>query len=84
MRPSGVPYGMGESADIHYDLPDDFDSFQGKMFLETLPCAAGPPVSCPDPQAANAKWVARIRTCRRMDSRLRQPVLSACQPDRFR
>lgn len=39
-------------------IADDFNSFQGKMFLETLPCAAGPPVSCPDPLAANAKWVA--------------------------
>ncbi|MBZ5622226.1 MAG: hypothetical protein LAQ69_26380 [Acidobacteriia bacterium] len=37
---------------------DDFDHFQGKMFVETLPCAAGPPVSCPDPQATGAKWVA--------------------------
>jgi hypothetical protein len=36
---------------------DDFDHFQGKMFVETLPCAAGPPVSCPDPLAAGAKWV---------------------------
>jgi hypothetical protein len=37
---------------------DDFDHFQGKMFVETLPCVAGPPVSCPDPQAAGAKWMA--------------------------
>jgi len=36
---------------------DDFDSFQGKMFVETLPCTLGPPVSCPDPQDPAAKWV---------------------------
>jgi hypothetical protein len=36
---------------------DDFDHFQGKMFVETLPCSPGPPVSCPDPLAATAKWV---------------------------
>ena len=37
---------------------DDFDSFQGRVFVETLPCAAGPPVSCPDPLSADAKWAA--------------------------
>ncbi len=36
---------------------DDFDSFQGKMFVETLPCTQGPPVSCPDPLDPAAKWV---------------------------
>ena len=36
---------------------DDFNSFQGKGFIETLPCAPGPPVNCPDPLAAEAKWV---------------------------
>lgn len=35
---------------------DDFNSFQGKAFLETLPCDPGPPVSCPDPLSAEAKW----------------------------
>lgn len=36
---------------------DDFDHFQAKMFVETLPCASGPPVTCPNPQDAAAKWV---------------------------
>ncbi len=36
---------------------DDFESFQGKMFVEMLSCTAGPPVSCPDPLDPAAKWV---------------------------
>jgi hypothetical protein len=36
---------------------DDFESFQGKMFVDMLPCTAGPPVSCPDPLDPAAKWV---------------------------
>lgn len=36
---------------------DDFNSFEGKAFIETLPCEPGPPVSCPDPLSAEAKWV---------------------------
>ena len=36
---------------------DDFNSLQGKMFVEMLSCsAAAPPVSCPDPQDPAAKW----------------------------
>jgi hypothetical protein len=35
---------------------DDFDHFQGKMFVETLPCSAGPPLTCPDPLDPAAKW----------------------------
>ena len=37
---------------------DDFDHFQGKMFVESLPCPSGPP-SCPDPLDPAAKWVAQ-------------------------
>lgn len=36
---------------------DDFESLQGKMFVEMLPCNAGPPVSCPDPLDPAAKWI---------------------------
>ena len=36
---------------------DDFESFQGKMFVEMLPCTQGPPVGCPDPLDPAAKWV---------------------------
>ncbi len=36
---------------------DDFNSFQGKGFIETLACVPGPPVSCPDPLGTEAKWV---------------------------
>jgi hypothetical protein len=40
---------------------NNFDSFQGKMFIETLACAPGPvataPVSCPNPLDPAAKWV---------------------------
>jgi hypothetical protein len=40
---------------------DNFNSFQGKMFIEILPCAAGPvaaaPVNCPNPLEPAAKWV---------------------------
>jgi hypothetical protein len=40
---------------------DDFNSFQGKMFAETLACAPAPvaasPVSCPNPLDPAAKWV---------------------------
>ena len=35
---------------------EDFESFQGKMFVEMLPCTQGPPVSCPDPLDPAAKW----------------------------
>jgi hypothetical protein len=35
----------------------DFDHLNGKVFVERLPCAAGPPVSCPDPLDPAAKWV---------------------------
>lgn len=36
---------------------DDFESFQGKMFVEMLSCNTGPPVSCPDPLDPAANWV---------------------------
>jgi hypothetical protein len=38
------------------EFAHDFNSFEGKMFLETLPCPSGPP-SCPDPLAAGAQWI---------------------------
>jgi len=41
---------------------DDFESFQGKMFVEMLPCTQGPPVSCPDPLDPAAKWVVATPT----------------------
>jgi hypothetical protein len=41
---------------------DDFESFQGKMFVETLPCTAGPPLSCPDPLDPAAKWTVATPT----------------------
>ncbi|MBZ5617765.1 MAG: hypothetical protein LAQ69_03365 [Acidobacteriia bacterium] len=53
---TGVLLAWGRSR-VSITFADDFDHFQGKMFVETLPCAAGPPVSCPDPLAAGAKWV---------------------------
>jgi hypothetical protein len=44
-------------------IADSFSSFQGKMFVETLPCAAGQapdaPVTCPNPLDPAAKWVAQ-------------------------
>ena len=41
---------------------DDFESFQGKLFVETLPCNAGPPLSCPDPLDPAANWTVATHT----------------------
>ena len=41
---------------------DDFESFQGKMFVEMLPCTQGLPVTCPDPLDPAAKWVVATPT----------------------
>ena len=53
---TGLLLGWGR-ARTSIQLADDFDQFQGKMFVETLACAPGPPVSCPDPLDPAAKWV---------------------------
>ncbi len=49
-----VSWGRARTSLIY---SDDFNSFQGKAFLETLPCDPGPPLSCPDPLSAEARWV---------------------------
>lgn len=53
---SGLLTAWGRSR-TSITFADDFNHFQGKMFVETLSCAPGPPVSCPDPLAAGANWV---------------------------
>lgn len=48
-----MAYGRARTS---LQFADDFDHFQGKMFVETLPCPG--PTSCPDPLDPAAKWVA--------------------------
>ena len=54
---TGMIMGWGRSRST-LQFADNFDHLQGKMFVETLACAAGPPVSCPDPLDSAVKWVA--------------------------
>jgi len=46
-----LKYGRARSS---LQFADDFNSFQGKIFIETLTCAA--PLTCPDPSDPTAKW----------------------------
>lgn len=55
---TGVLMGWGR-ARTSIQFAEDFNSFQGKMFVETLACTAGTPVSCPDPQNPAAKWTSQ-------------------------
>jgi len=52
---TGLLTGWGR-ARTSITFADDFDHFQGRMFVETLACTAGTVVSCPDPLDAGAKW----------------------------
>ena len=53
---TGAIQGWGR-ARTSLAFSDDFQRIDGRMFTETLLCAAGPPVSCPDPQDPGATWV---------------------------
>jgi hypothetical protein len=53
---TGALYAWGRTR-TSLTFSDDFNSFQGKAFMETLLCAPGPPVSCPDPLSVGATWV---------------------------
>lgn len=53
---SGVLIAMGRSRSS-LQFATGFESFQGKMFVETLACATGP-LTCPNPLDPNAQWVA--------------------------
>ena len=42
---------------VSAQMADDFNSFQGKAFVEYLACSTGTPVNCPDPLDPMATWV---------------------------
>jgi len=46
-----MKYGRARSS---LQFAGDFNSFQGKIFIESLTCAT--PLTCPDPLDAAAKW----------------------------
>jgi hypothetical protein len=48
-----LKYGRSRSS---LQFADDFNHFQGKMFIESLTC--GTPLTCPDPLDPVAKWQA--------------------------
>ena len=51
---AGVRIAWGRSrSSLEFAL--NFDSLEGKMFIETLPCPT--PLTCPDPTNSAAKWV---------------------------
>lgn len=54
-KASGVLKGIGRSR-FTFQLARDFDEITGTLFVETLPCSAGP-MACPDPLDPDAVWV---------------------------